>query len=229
MENKKNLNLAYGLLCLSLGGIWLADTMGALPWQMSDYIFSWRFLLVVIGVFALVKNSRSVFGILVLASGLISTTTYFWVLPEGWEDFLPPVALMVVGLVLLLRPNRGKTPKLDTSDENVLNRATVFGSYNNKVTSVLFKGGYLTSVFGSNVVDFTKAHLGKDEVVMQCTSVFGSTVLIVPQNWEVKLETSNVLGSTEDKRYITDRVIEKEGTLIVSGLSLFGSLEVKDG
>ena len=228
MEKKRNLNLAYGLLCLSLGGIWLADTIGALPWQMSEYIFSWRFLLVVIGVFIIVKDSRSVFGILVLATGLVSTTTYFWDLPEGWEDFLPPVALMVVGLVLLLRPNRAKMPKLDTSDDNVLNRATVFGSYNNKVTSVLFKGGYLTSVFGSNHIDLSKAHLGKDEVVMQCTSVFGSTVLIVPESWEIKLETTNVLGSTEDKRFITDRVIEKEGTLIVSGLSLFGSLVVKE-
>lgn len=228
MEKKRNLNLAYGLLCLSLGGIWLADTIGALPWQMSEYIFSWRFLLVVIGVFIIVKDSRSVFGILVLATGLVSTTTYFWDLPEGWEDFLPPVALMVVGLVLLLRPNRVKMPKLDTSDDNVLNRATVFGSYNNKVTSVLFKGGYLTSVFGSNHIDLSKAHLGKDEVVMQCTSVFGSTLLIVPESWEIKLETTNVLGSTEDKRFITDRVIEKEGTLIVSGLSLFGSLVVKE-
>ena len=228
MENKRNINLAYGLMCLSLGGIWLADTMGALPWQMSDYIFSWRFLLVVIGVFILIKNSRSVFGILVLATGLVSTTTYFWDLPEGWEDFLPPIALMVVGLVLLLRPNRKKYPKLDTSDENVLNRATVFGSYNNKVTSVLFKGGYLTSVFGSNQVDFTNAHLGKEEVVIQCTSIFGSTVIVVPETWEIQLQTSNVLGSTEDKRIITDRVIGKEGTLIVAGLSLFGSIVIKE-
>lgn len=227
MENKKNVNLAYGLMCLSLGGLWLADTMGALPWRMSDYIFSWRFLLVVVGVFIIIKNARSVFGILVLATGLVSTTTYFWDLPEGWEDFLPPVALMLVGLILLLRPNRQKYPRMDSSDENVLNRATVFGSYNNKVSAVLFKGGYLTAVFGSNVIDMTKAHLGKDEVVLRCTSVFGSTELIVPQNWEVKLETSNVLGSTDDKRIVPDSVIEKEGTLIVAGLSLFGSLEVR--
>lgn len=226
MGTTRRMSLGYGLLCLALGGLWLLDEMGHLPYMIHDYVFSWRFLLVVIGAFILIKNSRSVFGMLVLAAGIISSATRIWQLPQGWEDFLPPLALIIVGAVLLLRPNPHR-PKADASDENVLNRATVFGSFKHQMTTVLFKGGFLTAVFGSNLIDFTKSHLGKEHVTIQCSSVFGSSILIVPQGWDIKLNTSNILGSTEDKRYITDPSIAKEGVLEVTGFTLFGSLEIR--
>lgn len=228
MENNKRVNLLYGLLCLLLGGLWLLNTMGRLPWQMTEYLFSWRFLLVLIGSLIIIKNSRSVFGLLVFATGIVSTLALFWNLPDGWEDFLPPVALMLVGLILVLRPNHANRLKLDIDEVNGLNRATLFGSYKSTVTSVLFKGGYLSAVFGNNIIDFTRTHLGKDVVKVQCINVFGSSVLIVPANWDVKIETFNVFGSSEDKRIVTDSVSEKEGTFIVSGFTLFGNLKIRN-
>lgn len=227
MNSNKRTSIGYGILCLSLGGLWLMNTMGTLPWRISDYVFSWPFLLIVIGLFIVIKNPRNVFGLLVLGAGAVTSVTRFWNLPEGWENFLPPIALMFVGLILLLRPNPNRA-KFDKSDANVLNRATVFGSFKHQVTSVLFKGGFLTSVFGSNIVDFTRSHLGSDNVSIHCTNVFGSSELIVPQGWEVKLNTSNILGSTEDKRYITDPSLEKEGVLVITGFTLFGSLEIRN-
>lgn len=227
MESNKRISFGYGLLCLSLGGLWLLNTMGELPWRVSDYVFSWPFLLIVIGLFVVIKNPRSVFGLLVLGAGAVTSITRYWDLPEGWENFLPPIALMLVGLILLLRPNP-KRKKFDTSDVNVLNRATVFGAFKHQMTSILFKGGFLTAVFGSNIIDFTKSHLGEDNVVLHCTSVFGSSELIVPQNWDVKLNTNNILGSTEDKRYITDPSIQSEGSLEITGFTLFGSLEIRN-
>lgn len=227
MESNKRISLGYGLLCLSLGGLWLMHTMEILPWRLSDYVFSWRFLLVVIGLFIVIKKPRGVFGLLVLATGAVSTITYFWQLPHGWEDFLPPSVLILVGLILILRPNPERK-KFDTNDANVLNRATVFGAFKHQMTSILFKGGFLTSVFGSSVIDFTKSHLGEDNVVLHCTCVFGSSELIVPHNWDVKLNNSNVLGATEDKRYVTDSSVASEGSLEITGFTLFGSLEIRN-
>jgi predicted membrane protein len=226
MNATRKMSLGYGLMCLALGGIWLFHSMDMLPWRMSDYVFSWRFLLVIIGLFIVIKNSRSLFGLLVLSGGLIGTATYFWQLPEGWETFLPPAALILVGLVLILRPNPNK-PKLDTSDENVLNRATIFGSFNHKVTSMLFKGGYLTCVFGENVIDFTNSHLGKDTVTLQAITIFGNSELLIPDGWDVKLDVTSVFGATEDERFLSDTSKDKEGTIVVSGVNVFGSLKVK--
>lgn len=227
MTNNKRTSLRYGVLCLGLGSIWLLHTMEKLPWQLDNYLFSWRFLLVVIGLFIMAKNSRSVFGLLVLATGAVASVAHFWHLPYGWEDFLPPVVLMVVGFILILRPSKERL-KMDASDANVLNRATVFGSFNYSATSVLFKGGFLTSIFGNNRVDFTNAHLGADNVNLECTNVFGNTVLIVPENWEVKLNTTNILGSSNDMRFIQAVVGEKEGVLTITGLTLFGNLKLKN-
>jgi len=227
MNSNKRTSLGYGLLCLSLGGLWLLHILEKLPSQLSDYVFSWPFLLVVVGLFIVIKNTQNVFGLLVLGTGIVSSVAKIWSLPEGWEDFLPPIALMLVGAILILRPNPNRA-KFDKSDINILNRATIFGSFKHQVTSVLFKGGFLTAVFGTNVVDFTKSHLGDDEVNIHCTNVFGTSKLIVPQGWDVKLNTNNILGNTEDKRYITGPSLNTEGTLHITGFTLFGSLEIKN-
>lgn len=226
MTANRRMSVSYGLICLLLGAIWLLHTMELLPWRVSDYVFSWRFLLVVLGFLAMAKNNRSVLGLLLLTLGALSSATYFWHLPDGWATYIPPVALLAVGSVLILRPNPDR-PRFDSSDENVLNRATIFGSFNHKVTSVLFKGGNLTVIFGSNKVDFSKAHLGDETVRLHIINIFGSAMLAVPDSWDVSLDTVNILGSTEEKRFVSDAVVAKEGTLVVTGVCLFGSLLVK--
>jgi len=227
MENKRRINISYGLLCLLLGGLWLLYTMGRLPDAISDYVFSWRFMLIVIGLFIIIKDRRSFFGLLLMAGGIIFSVADLWQLPDGWENYLPPSALIFVGLILLLRPS-GEKKNIDPNDVNAINRATIFGDYKHQVTSILFKGGFLTAVFGANTVNFTKAHLGADEVFLHITSVFGSNVIVVPEHWDVKLETVSILGSSDDQRFVSDAVADKEGTLIVKGTVLFGDFKVRN-
>lgn len=224
MSSKHRVSIGYGLFCLLLGGLWLMHTLEIIPWRIDDYLFSWRFLLVVIGMFIVIKDSKSIFGLLVLSTGAISTVTYFWHLPDGWENFLPPIALIIVGLIFLLRPDPERE-KFDVNDANVLNRATVFSKSEYKVNCTLFKGGYLSAMFGSNVVDFSGAHLGKENVILHCVSTFGNNKIIIPQGWDVTFKNRNIIGSTDDIRTINSG-IEKEGVLEITGNNFFGKLTI---
>lgn len=225
MNSNKRISLGYGLLCFCLGGLWLMHAMEILPWRLSDYVFSWRFLLVVIGLLITIKNPRSVFGLLVLAVGGISTMTYYWNLPDGWEDFVPPIALMIVGLILLLRSNPERA-KFDTSDENVINRATVLSKFDTKVNCMLFKGGYISALFGRNRIDFSVSHLGKESVPIYCSNIFGNSTLIIPKGWDVKFKNKNIFGSNEDARNTVETSMNKEGILEISGTNFLGKLRV---
>ncbi len=225
MSSKQRISIGYGLLCIALGGLWLMHAMAILPWRLDDYIFSWRFLIVVIGALVLVKNPQSVFGILILAVGGISTITYYWDLPEGWENYLPPIALIFVGLILILRPNPDR-PKFDTTDENVINKATVLGKYEGKFNSVLFKGGYISSFMGSNVIDFSSSHLGKEKVTIYSSNTMGNCLIIIPKGWHLSFNNKNILGSNVDKCDKTDSTVNKEGTLEIIGTNFLGKLTV---
>lgn len=229
MEKNIKVSFAYGVLCLILGSLWLLHTMALLPWQLSEYLLTWRFLLVIVGVFIIVKNNKSIFGLLVFAAGLVSSAVYFWDMPEGWENYLPPIALMIVGGVLVLRPLKERIMNSSSpiGDDSV-NRATIFGSFNQVVTSILFKGGYLSAILGTNKVDFTKTHLGQESVNVRSTTIFGTNILVVPDSWDLEVSVVNIFGSTSDQRVIVDSGKEKEGTLHISGLNLFGTLKIKE-
>lgn len=224
MDNNRRLGLGYGVICLILGGIWLLNTMGLLPWQLSDYLHTWRFLLVLIGSVLLVKRPRSAFAMVTMGVGLVSSIGHFWHFPMGWENYLPPIALIVVGLVLLLR-NKATKPVVDMSSDSI-NLATVFGNVQDNVTAVLFKGGYLSCIFGSNTIDMSQAHLGQDEVVLHVFSLFGTNTIIVPTSWEVEIVMTNILGNTKDNSRSIHESLQREGVLRIQGTNVLGNLKV---
>lgn len=226
MENNKRLNLGYGLMCLILGGLWLLNTMDLLPWQLTEYLFSWQFLLVIVGSIMLIRRPKSTSGLVMISGGLLFSVSKFWSLPLGWEKFLPPIALLAVGALLVLRTlNINSSRAID--DECDINQATVFGNLRHSFTAVLFKGGYLSAIFGSNTIDFTSAHLGKEEVRLNVTTVLGNNTLQFPPSWEVRVETTNILGTTKDDSLMTYSKGPVEGVIIISGVNILGQLKIQ--
>ncbi len=225
MNEKQRINLGYGLMCLILGTFWLLYTMELLPWRISNYMLSWRFLLMVVGTAILIKSRRNFIGLLSLGAGVAFSITQFITLPEGWETYLPPIALIIVGAILLLKPS-GDRKKFDTQNNQVINEATILHKSTYKISSLLFKGGYITSILGKNTIDLTKTHLACEEVLVETTCVMGKICIIVPENWNIKINTNNILGSSYDNRLILQAPSNIEGTLTISGTVFMGNIEV---
>ena len=61
--------------------------------------------------------------------------------------------------------------------------------------------------------------------MLEMICVFGGSTLIVPADWNVKVEMFSIFGGFEDKR-VTGQV-DYNKTLILKGVAIFGGGEVK--
>jgi len=116
MENQKtpqksNGHLIGGVVVLTIGLLFLLKNMDFLSPELHHYIFSWKTLLIGIGILNLTLARNNVAGIILIAIG-----TFFW-LPDWFDLSLRagqlfwPVVIIIVGIALLFkRPNNNHPP-----------------------------------------------------------------------------------------------------------------------
>jgi predicted membrane protein len=103
MERTKNKNIVFGVLLAIVGGVLLLKNLDMINYPLSYYLFSWKTLLVVIGIFLLGVKRHLTSGIILISLGII-----FW-LPQVFNhqltlhQILWPSILVVVGILLLLK------------------------------------------------------------------------------------------------------------------------------
>jgi predicted membrane protein len=102
-NRSKNRNALLGIIILAIGTFLLLDNFNLLDFPVKQYIFSWKTLLIVIGLALLASRKNSTGGII-----LVSLGTIFWI-PEIFNHqialnqiFLPAV-LIVFGVIMLSR------------------------------------------------------------------------------------------------------------------------------
>ncbi|TAL45394.1 MAG: hypothetical protein EPN92_07510 [Chitinophagaceae bacterium] len=112
------------------------------------------------------------------------------------------------------------------SKEDYVDVTSIFGGTKKNILSKNFKGGSIVNIFGG-----TELYLGQADIqgnaVIETTTVFGGTKLIVPSNWTVKSEAAVIFGGIEDKRTLPATVDNPEKTLILKGTVIFGGIDIK--
>ncbi|MEP7277832.1 MAG: DUF5668 domain-containing protein [Bacteroidota bacterium] len=103
---------------------------------------------------------------------------------------------------------------------------SILGNTQRVVTSKNFKGGDITCFMGGAEIDMSQADIN-GTVVLDVTAIMGGAKLIVPTNWEVKPEITNVLGGVEDKRQVQGKIIDFNKVLVLKGTAFMGGIELK--
>jgi hypothetical protein len=116
-----------------------------------------------------------------------------------------------------------------TSYENAINDFVAFGALKRKLETNDFRGGQLTTIFGSIEIDLRRAVITPEvrSVVINVLTLFGATKIRVPETWRVIVSGSGVLGNFEDKT-IPPAIGPDAPTLIIAGFCMFGSVELED-
>ena len=96
------------------------------------------------------------------------------------------------------------------------------------VLAPLFKGTEINTVFGEVILDLRKTDIEEGETRVEVNVVFGGVEIYVPSNWEIVINTTNVLGETEDKRFYTEETTSSTKKLIINGACVFGGIEIKN-
>ncbi|ALL07511.1 hypothetical protein AQ505_19655 [Pedobacter sp. PACM 27299] len=121
-----------------------------------------------------------------------------------------------------------KTDQAGWVDENdVIAAVCVFGGTDSHVYSKNFKGGEMVAVFGGCNVNLTQADF-EGAIVLEIVAVFGGVKIIIPSSWIVKSEVVAIFGGIEDKRGPV--ILSDGGTKIVkiTGMALFGGVEIRN-
>jgi hypothetical protein len=77
-------------------------------------------------------------------------------------------------------------------------------------------------------LDLTKAKLaqGINEIEIAC--VFGGATLIVPDDWNISIAVTPVLGGfTDSRKLIPGRTVDTTRQLVIKGAVVFGGGEIK--
>jgi hypothetical protein len=108
-----------------------------------------------------------------------------------------------------------------------VNTTVVFGETKRTIISKEFKGGKIASLFGATKLDFTNADI-KGAVVLDISQVMSETKIRVPCDWRVEADQTLFLATIDDKRSCLPRDINTGKVLILTGISVFGVVTIKN-
>ena len=238
MSNTKKISGSTwaGGLILAIGSILLLDRMDFL--YFPHWLFTWKTLLIAIGLVLGVSKKFEGIGWLVL----ILIGTFFMIddipgFPYDVDRYAFPVGIIVVGAFIVGRALWGPSREarktltgdglvtLDEGGEDYFDITAIFGGAKRKVFSKNFKGGDATCIFGGTDLDLTQADI-QGTVVIDVVQMFGGVKLIVPANWEIKSDIVAILGGFDDKRN-TPQGPPSGKKLVITGFVMFGGVEIK--
>ena len=225
-------HLLLGIVLMFLGLFLIADMADIIPWRMRDFIFTWQALLILIGIIFISNKESKGTGIILIAVGSFFLLPRFFDLPHYWRSMFWPSMLILLGLVVIFGGKRhgGKRAVFGSnsrsSSEDYLDDVAIFGGGDRNVISQQFKGGKITHIFGGSKYDFSRASMAPGVNHLELVMAFGGTKLIVPEEWDIKIEITSVFGGFSDKRVRSIMQKDREKTLIISGVNVFGGGEI---
>jgi predicted membrane protein len=226
-ESKNNRKAIVGILLICAGLLLIAVNLNWLPWNLKGIFFSWQGLLILIGLLFLMSRENRLVGYILIGVGAFFLIPRIWHIPFNWHALFWPIILVFIGLLVITRRGGFQRVPIENTNE-YMDDVSIFGGGDKVITSQNFKGGKITAIFGGSKIDLRAATLAKGKNVIDIFAMFGGTKLIVPTNWDVKVEVSSILGGFSDKRRPrADDVRDPSKELVIKGVAIFGGGEIE--
>jgi len=222
--------MVVGVLIATFGFLYMLHNMEVIDRSTWRIIFSWPMLLVALGIVNFAERKYT-WGIILLSVGLVFLVDRYYDLPYNLFTFFWPVIIIIVGISIIFSNSfkalriRRHRPDIISSDGDLIDEAAVFGGNERSVHSRNFRGGEIVAIFGGTKTDLTQCQLAPGNNVILLTAIFGGAELLVPNDWNVKLEMTSIFGGFSDKRRNTS--VDFNKTLIIRGNCIFGGGELK--
>lgn len=219
-----------GVILVLIGLFLVLRNTGFFPAFIENIIFSWPMLLIAIGVVITIGSGGSkTSGIIVMAVGA------FFLIPHIFREAFDinmfwPSIFIIIGIIFIFSKRKGwnSVPTSPQTGDDYIDYVHVFSGGERQIVSENFRGGKVTAVFGGSEIDLTKAKLAPGVSELELACVFGGTTIIVPDDWNVKIEVVPVLGGFGDSRKLNPgRIIDTTKQLVIKGAVVFGGGEVK--
>jgi len=229
-QPNQNNRAIFGIFLIFFGLLLVFKNLDIFPYELQHLVFSWPALLLGLGaLFFLGKKDKTTGLVLMIVGGVFLFPLIFdW--GFNWRGLFWPIILILVGVVIIRR--RGeygfRNNEADGINADYIDELNIFGGGEKSINNKNFKGGKITCVFGGSQLNLTNAQLAEGTNVIDLFAMFGGCTLIVPSDWDVRVEVSAVLGGVSDKRMPSPNyVVEPKKELVIKGLVALGGCEIK--
>ena len=214
-----------GTVLVIAGLLLIGDIFNVLPFRARSIIFTWQMLLIVLGLVFMTKRDGRLAGIILLCIGGFFLLPKLTVLPVGAGRLFWPALLIFVGLMIIFKGSlrRGLGYSASKQNGDVVEDVNVFGGHDRIIETANFRGGEIVNIFGGGNYDLLQSKLAPGKNVLEIVMIFGGSKIIVPQDWDVKVDVAAVFGGFSDKRIKSPEVPrDPSRTLIIKGIAIFG-------
>lgn len=234
-ENKNGLDkrVLLGGILIILGGIFLLNTMNILHFRIAHVIFSWPFVMFIIGLFVLVNTEKKFLGGVLTGIGALFLIPKIFPQVDYDSGIIIPLFLIILGLYIILKKRKVDTESSEHGDTSKINKdkiddISIFGGGTKIISSNNFRGGNITAIFGGSEINLINCQLAEGDNVLDVLCIFGGTTIILPKEWNVVINVTSILGGFSNKAIRNPSVaIDQSRTLHIKGLAMFGGGEVK--
>jgi predicted membrane protein len=251
MDMKK---VALGIIILFVGVFLLFHNLGYFPWSVYHIVISWQALLIGIGVILLFdeKSNNKSAGIILTAIGtLFLLPRIFDISISG---FFLPLVIILIGILFIVKFATKKTHRfssfggnisfeskpgdstgvetnvgMNSNNDGYISREYIFTGSKERWVYNNVKNIEINAVFSGIELDFTQLELSRnvEKVHIKVTSVFGSVVLYVPNDWNIVMQKTSIFGLFTDNRPRNPAQSANNKTVYMELEAIFGGGEIK--
>lgn len=215
-----------GLGVLALGTLLTLDNLDIM--EVEHLLDFWPVLLIILGLAHLVQpagDRRLGAGLLWLTIGtLLLLYTLDMLTFNVWD--LWPLLLVLLGAKLLWRAFTRSRSRVDPESANFFDATAVMGGVERHIACDDFQGGDATALLGACEIDLRDCGSAGEPAEIHTFAFWGGVELRVPEDWEVQVRGTAVMGAFEDKTRTPQGDTRK--ILVVRGFAIMGGVEIKN-
>jgi predicted membrane protein len=229
-DTKSNKRNFFGIALVGFGILLLLHNLNMIP-GIPSYLFSWKMIFILIGMYLLV--SGEIFkGIIFSGIGIYFLLPEILHIPVRDLNLFWPGLLILFGLKFLFGRREKRIGRLMnksvTPDSDRIDVSTFMSGESRNISSYNFTGGNIYSVMGGAELDLTNCTLAKSGAIIDLSIVMGGVTLIVPREWNVRSEVTSIMGGIEDTLFNDpDIYIDPAAELVLRGRIVMGGIEIK--
>ncbi len=228
---KKNKSILWGIIFIAAGLVW---ALSALDLVKVEIFFDgwWTLFIIVPSAVSLFTSSDKVDSAIGLAAGVILLLCARDILSYGTVMKLAvPAIIVLIGLKMILSSFKERhTEKIEESFEkyegDIDNVFCIFNGAKVDLSGKVFRGAEINAIFGGVDYDLRGAVIEPDSAI-KISAIFGGVDIIVPEGVKVRVKSTSLFGAVSNKSRRYDKDEENVVTLYISGLALFGGVDIK--
>ncbi len=227
---KKSTAILWGIIFIVLGLVFGLNALGITD---IDIFFDgwWTLFIIIPCAIGLVNEKEKTGNLIGVIVGVVLLLACQDVLRfDIIRKLILPVILVAIGLSVIFKNVLGsKTRKeikiiIDKNKTGKEEYCSTFSSQNLNFDGQSFSGTGVSAVFGGIKVDLTGAVITED-VVINASAVFGGVDIIVPLEYNVKVESNSIFGGVSTKR--STKPVDGAPTVYVNATCVFGGVDIK--